>query len=120
MADTTPTSTDHLCAGVAQRRADGISVRVRAKPRASRSALAGVQDHGNGPSLTVAIAAPPVDGAANTALGKTIAAALGVRAGAVAIASGETGRTKLVLVTGDPDVLIARLAEIISAFPDKR
>jgi uncharacterized protein (TIGR00251 family) len=77
---------------------DRVLVPVRAKPRASRSALAGVRDDG---ALEVQLAAPPVDGAANDALVRFLARdVLGLAPSRVTLVRGERGRDKLVAVTG--------------------
>lgn len=106
--------------GLVRIHADGITIRVRAKPRSSRSAVLGMEHHDGRTALIVAIAAPPVDGAANAELTRTLARAMDVRRGAVAVVNGETGRTKLLHVIGDAAVLGARLAALISAFQDRR
>src|ERR1051325_10583157 len=54
--------------------AAGVVIRVRAKPRASRSRVVGCTEG----ALDVAIAAPPVDGAANDELMRTLAAHFGL------------------------------------------
>ena len=71
-----------------------VLISVLATPRASRSALAGWHDG----RLKVALAAPPVDGEANKALVKFIAEILNVAKSAVSVASGATGRRKVVAV----------------------
>lgn len=76
---------------------DGVlTFKVQVVPRASRSEIAG--EH-NG-ALRVRIAAPPVDGAANEELVRTLAAALGIKRGAIEIARGRSSKTKQVRVTG--------------------
>lgn len=72
-------------------------LRVRVQPRAARSEIVGFREDG---TLGVRVAAPPVDGAANAAVEALLAAALGVRASAVSVAHGATGRAKLVRVVG--------------------
>ena len=80
---------------------------VRAKPRAKRSSIG---DDASG-ALDVALAAPPVDGAANDELVRVLSKALGVPKRAVRIVKGESSRHKLVAVAGvAPDELHARLA----------
>ena len=75
---------------------------VRVVPRASKSEIAGEYDG----ALRIRIAAPPVDGAANTELTKTIANAFGVPVRAVEIVSGHSGKSKHVRVRGgDPTIL---------------
>ena len=73
-----------------------VRFEVRVSPRASRDAVLGVH---NG-ALKVAIAAPPVEGAANIALVAFLAEALGVPKRAIAIVGGERGKTKRVEVEG--------------------
>jgi len=76
---------------------DGIlRVTVRAKPRAARSRILGFREG----ALEVAIAAPPVDGAANDELIRTLAKALGVGRSSVSIASGKGGKNKVVAIEG--------------------
>jgi uncharacterized protein (TIGR00251 family) len=53
-----------------------------------------------GDRLRVAVNAPPVDGKANEAVVRTLAAALGVPRSAVEIVRGETGRRKTVRIRG--------------------
>lgn len=74
---------------------DGVvRIPVRAQPRASRSELAGEYDG----ALKVRLAAPPVEGEANRELVRFMAKLLGVPKSAVRVASGETGRNKMVEV----------------------
>ena len=73
---------------------DGVVLSVLAKPRASKSAVRGVRDG----ALEVAIAAPPVDGAANEELARLLADAFGVAKRDVTIERGESGRHKRVHV----------------------
>lgn len=89
-------------------RKDGeLRFEIRAKPKAKRSAI-------GDPSaevLDVAVAAPPVDGAANEEIVRVLAKALGVRKRDVRIAHGESGKTKVIAVAGlEEHELVARLA----------
>jgi uncharacterized protein len=70
---------------------------VRVQPRATRAGIAGWRPDG---ALSVRVTAAPVDGRANAAVGTLLAAALGVRASAVEIVRGTTGRDKYVRVAG--------------------
>jgi uncharacterized protein (TIGR00251 family) len=74
----------------------GVELDVRVIPRAKRTEAAGLR---NG-ALLVRLAAPPVDGAANTALVAFLASTLGVPSRAVQLLSGERGRQKRVLIAG--------------------
>jgi uncharacterized protein (TIGR00251 family) len=76
--------------------ADELRLKVRVKPRAAKSRVLGLKDD----TLEVAVAAPPVDGAANEELVRTLADHYGVPKRAVEILSGETARIKLVRVVG--------------------
>jgi len=71
--------------------ADGVALLdVRLQPGASRSALEGVV----GGRLRARVQAPPVEGAANEALCRLLAKALGISKSKVRIARGETSREK--------------------------
>ncbi len=74
----------------------GIELVVWAKPRASRSAVLGVREG----RLEVALAAPPVDGSANTELVRTLASHFGIARSQVQLIAGQAGRTKRVLIRG--------------------
>ena len=78
--------------------ADGSSstlLTVRAQPKASKNAVEGwVVDADGRPALKVRVTAAPSDGAANAAIVKTVAKALGTPKSAIEIISGETARLK--------------------------
>jgi uncharacterized protein (TIGR00251 family) len=79
------------------RACDGdVTFRVRVKPRASKSRVLGVREG----CLEVAVAAPPVDGAANAELRRTLARHFDVARGAVLVEAGEASRIKRVRVRG--------------------
>ena len=86
---------------------DAVSLLVYVQPRASRSRLVGLHDG----MVKVALAAPPVDGAANKALIRWVASLLGVSRGDVQIVSGQTGRRKRVRVAGIGPVAAIRALE---------
>jgi uncharacterized protein (TIGR00251 family) len=73
-----------------------ITFEVRVAPRASRNRVIGVQDG----ALRVALTAPPVDGAANEALKKLLAKALGVAKSDVEILRGDRARIKVLRIHG--------------------
>ncbi len=72
-------------------------VAVRLTPRAAREAIEGPDEDG---VLHARVTAPPVDGAANAALVRLVADALGVPASSVSIAGGLTGRQKRLRLEG--------------------
>jgi uncharacterized protein (TIGR00251 family) len=82
-------------------------LRVRVQPRAPRSEIVGWRADG---TLSVRVAAPPVEGQANAAVTALLAAALRVRPSAVTIEQGTRGRDKLVRVVGcTPEEIRRRL-----------
>ena len=72
-------------------------LRVRVQPRAPRSEIVGWRADG---TLSVRVAAPPVEGQANAALAALLAGALHLRLSAVSVEHGVRGRDKLVRVEG--------------------
>jgi uncharacterized protein len=69
---------------------------VRIQPRASKNEI--VRREGGG--IKIRLTAPPVDGAANEALVRFLADALGIPRSQVEIVSGHTARDKVVRVSG--------------------
>jgi len=74
----------------------GVTFSVRVVPRSSRNQIVGVE----GGELKIKLTAPPVEGAANSALIEFVAKWLSVRRSAVSIVSGDKARSKLVRVSG--------------------
>ena len=62
--------------------------------------------------LAVRLTAAPSDGAANDALIRLLAKALGVRKGDVSLTSGTTSRLKRLHIRGDPAHLAAAMARL--------
>ncbi len=76
---------------------DGALIfKVRVVPRASRSEIVGEHDG----ALRVRIAAPPVDGAANEELVRTLASEFSVSRSAIEIVAGHSSKLKTVSVRG--------------------
>ena len=93
---------------VVEQRGDTVRIRVRVKPRASKSRILGIRAEDG--VLEVAVAAPPVDGEANLELIQTLATALGGAKSAIEIVSGPGSRSKLVAIVGfTPGELLAKL-----------
>lgn len=69
---------------------------IKVVPRASKSGIVGAHDG----ALKIRLAAPPVDGAANEELIKTLAKYFDVNKGAVEIVSGTTAKTKQIRIAG--------------------
>lgn len=91
---------------------DGARLAVRVAPRASRTAVLGVIGEGADAVVKIALQAPPVEGRANEALVEFLAELLGVRRADIAVAAGEHGRNKVVVVRG-------KSAEIVAAAMEK-
>ena len=84
----------------------GCRIHLHVAPRASRTRVMGLHDG----RVKLAVAAPPVEGQANDEIVKFLARALGVGRDAVRIASGDTGKRKIVEVRGvSADEAIAQL-----------
>jgi uncharacterized protein len=79
-----------------EQRGSALRIRVRVKPRASKSRILPVRDG----ILEIALAAPPVDGEANAELIRTLATALGCGKSAIEIVTGAGSRSKLVAIVG--------------------
>src|SRR5947209_5502227 len=91
-----------------------VTLAVRGTPKSSKAALGEVMAMPDGRSLlSVRIAAPPVDGAANAALIEFFSKSLGIRKSDVAIASGEASRLKLLRISGDGQAIAARLRALV-------
>jgi len=91
---------------------EGITLKVRVQPRASRDAFGGEREG----ALVVRLTAPPVEGAANKALVRVLGRGLGVAPSAVQITAGASGRSKRVAVAGiDAATARARLGGLMKA-----
>ena len=75
---------------------EGVILNVRAQPRSSRSGIDGLL----GDAVKVRIKCAPVDGKANKELVETLAEAFGLAKSAVQFKSGETSKTKRILLRG--------------------
>ena len=77
-------------------RDDALELRLRVVPRASKTELVGALED----CYKVRLAAPPVEGKANTCLVDFLAKAFGVGRSQIEIVSGDHSRTKTVLIQG--------------------
>jgi hypothetical protein len=86
-----------------------LRVAVRAYPGAPQTSVGGRYGIGEPPVLIVRVRPPAVDGKANEAVLRALAEAFGLRRSDVTLASGASGRLKIVALEGaDPETL-ARL-----------
>ena len=75
---------------------EGVILNVRAQPRSSRAGVDGLL----GDAVKVRIRCAPVDGKANKELVETLADAFDLPKSAVVFKSGETSKTKRILLRG--------------------
>jgi uncharacterized protein YggU (UPF0235/DUF167 family) len=82
-------------------RENGVDLFVRLTPKAALDQFEGIEISANGRShLKARVRAVPENGAANAALQKLVAKALGVPASAVSVAAGGTARLKTLRISG--------------------
>ncbi|MFC4351900.1 DUF167 domain-containing protein [Fodinicurvata halophila] len=92
-----------------------MRLRVRLTPRASRNMLEGVVRDAEGRALLqLRLKAPPVEGAANTALIAFLATELKLRKRDIDLVSGTKSRVKILQLNGDPSELVRRLERWIA------
>ncbi|MDX8500307.1 DUF167 family protein [Mesorhizobium sp. VK4C] len=95
-------------------RGDGIDLYVRLTPKAALDRIESVETAADGRShLKARVRAVPENGAANAALERMVAKALGVPGSAVSVVAGGTSRLKTLRVLGDAAVL-AKSVEALS------
>ena len=73
-----------------------VRLEVHAKPRAKKSEVLGER----GDAVEIALAAPPVDGAANEELVRFVAKVLQLRKRDIELVRGDTSREKLLSISG--------------------
>ncbi|MER9331049.1 DUF167 domain-containing protein [Mesorhizobium sp. M0488] len=97
-------------------RDDGVDLFVRLTPKAAFDRIEGIETAADGRShLKARVRAVPENGAANKALERTVAKALGVPASTVSVVAGGTARLKTLRVLGDP-MALAKAIEALSSF----
>lgn len=91
--------------------AGGVRLRVRLQPRGSHNRIVGRY----GDALKAQVTAAPVDGAANAALERLVAAAAEVPRSTVRVIGGTKSRDKIVEVaTADAAAIAARLERLVA------
>jgi uncharacterized protein YggU (UPF0235/DUF167 family) len=96
--------------------AGGLTLAVRLTPKGGRDAVDGVETLADGHNVLKArVRAAPSEGAANEALCRLIAKAVGVPPRDVALAAGATARIKRLTISGDGPTLMAALEKICAA-----
>ncbi|KQP03340.1 DUF167 family protein [Methylobacterium sp. Leaf93] len=100
---------------------EGVRLAVRLTPRASRTGLDGLVEGADGRVwVQMRVAAPPVEGAANTELIAALAEALDLRRSDIRIVTGDTARQKILALSGDPALLTSRLEAWIAGAAKRR
>jgi uncharacterized protein (TIGR00251 family) len=89
-----------------RRTVTGVTIDVRAQPRARRTAL----DCAGG-ALRAQVTAPAEDGKANAALIELLAATWRVPKSAFAVTRGATSRDKVLSIAGEPALLAAKITD---------
>lgn len=93
----------------------GVDLFVRLTPKAALDRLEGVETSADGRShLKARVRAVPENGAANAALQKLLAKALGVPASAVSVVSGGTSRLKTLRISGEPRALAESIDALVA------
>jgi uncharacterized protein YggU (UPF0235/DUF167 family) len=95
-------------------REGGVTVAIKAVPRARRTQAIALQDG----RLRVQIAAPPHEGQSNAALQRYLAEAAGVRASATRIHRGSSGARKLVEIDGSSPEIVDHLTAAFGALTE--
>ena len=76
---------------------EAVLLSVRVTPRSGRDAVEGPADDG---AIRIRTTAPPVDGAANRAVAKLVASALGIPKSSVTVVAGASSRNKRLSIDG--------------------
>ncbi len=89
-----------------------LVIEIRVRPNASRNKVGGTA--GDPPRLVVAVQAPAVDGKANAAVIKELAAAFGLRARDFTIVHGELSRDKRLTISNSSVQIASRYNELLN------
>jgi uncharacterized protein (TIGR00251 family) len=99
--------------------AEGVTIRVHAKPKSARDGVDGIEETPDGPVLKVRVRAVAEDGQANKAVGKVVAEWLGLPKSRVAVSAGTRSRFKTLSVAGDAAELEHLIAERVALLAGK-
>jgi uncharacterized protein (TIGR00251 family) len=96
--------------------ASGVTLAVRARPGAKKTAINGIYGEGITAQLKIAVQAPPLEGRANEALIAFLAQTFGLPKSSVKLISGDLSRNKVFLFEGTTmaraNAVLARHLEI--------
>ena len=87
---------------------EGLVFKIFVQPKSSKNMIAGIRED----AVKIKIQAPPVDGAANKMCIKFISKILGIPKSKIKIKSGQSARTKLILI--EDNVRIDQIKNILS------
>ena len=90
-----------------------LVIEIRVRPNASRNKVGGTAV--DPPRLVVAVQAPAVDGKANAAVIKELAAAFGLRARDFTIVHGELSRDKRLTISNSSVQIASRYNELLNS-----
>ncbi len=94
---------------------DGLMVSVRLTPKGGRDALDGLSELADGRVVLKArVRSAPENGEANAALEALLAKACATGKSHASVTTGATSRLKTVMISGQPDVLLAALHKSLS------
>jgi uncharacterized protein YggU (UPF0235/DUF167 family) len=94
----------------------GVTVTVRLTPKGGRDSIDGVETMSDGRAVLKArVRAAPHEGAANEALVRLLAKALGVPPRSIEVTGGATSRIKRVTIVGEAAALAATLEKFARA-----
>lgn len=97
---------------------DGVLLSVRVSAKAQRDEVVGIRRMSDGrEALSTRVRAAPEQGKANEAVIATVAKFLGLPKSSVSIKSGETGRSKILLIAGEAEQLEAMLRLRLKTLP---
>jgi uncharacterized protein (TIGR00251 family) len=94
-----------------EKTSDGVTVRLRLTPGASRDLITGVAKDENGVAwLAATVTAVPKNGRANKAMIRLLSKQWRLAKSSIQVISGETARRKILLVSGDADAIMDKLS----------
>lgn len=96
-------------APVSTNKSGNVTIRILAKPGAKQNCITDITDEGVG----VQIAAPPVEGEANTELVKFFSKVLGLRKSDVSLDRGSKSRNKMLVISSEV-ISVERTIEILN------
>jgi uncharacterized protein (TIGR00251 family) len=90
----------------------GVTLAVRARPGAKKTAIVGVYGEGEVAQLKIQVHAPPIEGRANAAMIEFLAEFFGLPRKSVELIGGELSRSKVFLLRG---ATIAQAEDLVAA-----